>query len=100
MHLNSKMHLLQMIKELQAAAVNDFLGLVRCMLGRKIDIQSKCKIFIKSYRSLIVSRLTSDKDRTGGFTQSSQHFDKSVSNTNGGGTPSHLVRSCNWRRFS
>lgn len=43
---------------------------------------------------------TSDNDRTGGLTQSSQHFDKTVSKTIGGETPSHLVRSCSWRRFN
>ncbi len=43
MHLNSKMHLLQMTVELQAVAVNDFLDLVQCKLGQKIDIQSKKK---------------------------------------------------------
>lgn len=44
MHLSSKRHLLQMTKELQAAAVNDFLGLAQCRLGRKIDIQSTSKM--------------------------------------------------------
>lgn len=43
---------------------------------------------------------TSDNDRTGFFTQSSQHFARSVNKTSGGGTPSHLVRSCSWRRFN
>lgn len=44
--------------------------------------------------------LTSDSDRTGGLTQSSQHFDKTVSKTIGGERPSHLVRNCSWRRFN
>lgn len=42
----------------------------------------------------------SESDRTGGLTQSSQHLPRTVSSTMGGGTPSHSVRSCNWRRFS
>lgn len=44
--------------------------------------------------------LTSASDLTGGFTQSSQHFAKRVNKINGGLTPSHWVRNCNWRRFS
>lgn len=37
--------------------------------------------------------LTSDRDRTGGLTQSSQHLDKRVNRTSGGGAPSHWVRN-------
>lgn len=51
-------------------------------------------------KSKSIKNFTSDNDRTGGVTQSSQHFDKTVSKTIGGGTPSHLVRNCNWRRFN
>uniref|UniRef100_A0A182IQQ8 Uncharacterized protein n=1 Tax=Anopheles atroparvus TaxID=41427 RepID=A0A182IQQ8_ANOAO len=44
--------------------------------------------------------LTSESDRTGGRTQSSQHLPSTVRSTSGGGTPSHSVRSCSWRRLS
>lgn len=43
MHLNLKMHLLQMTIGPQAAAVNDFLDLVQCRLGQKTNIQSEGK---------------------------------------------------------
>lgn len=43
---------------------------------------------------------TSDSERTGGRTQSSQHLDSRLSNTSGGGVPSLWVRSCSWRRLS
>lgn len=108
------LNVLQLTKELQVAAVDDFLGLVRCKSGRKINIQSMGKIVTIMLPDNVKRRLTSDKDRTGDFTQSSQHFDKSVNKTRGGGTlktsysyqsdqfkiyqsnyPSHLVRSCN-----
>lgn len=102
MRLNSKTHLLQMTIELQAAAVNGFLGLVQCKSGQKIDIRSRNKIHLHNYMhpNNLGNSLTSDNDRTTGFTQSSQHFDKSVNKTSGGGTPSHFVRSCSWRRFN
>lgn len=44
--------------------------------------------------------LTSDNDRTGGLTQSSQHLASNVRRTSAGDIPSHWVLSCNWRRFN
>ena len=55
---------------------------------------------MKAEKSTKGRKLTSDSDRTGGLTQSSQHFDSSVSRTSAGLIPSHCVRNCSWRRFS
>uniref|UniRef100_A0A1B0BLS3 Uncharacterized protein n=1 Tax=Glossina palpalis gambiensis TaxID=67801 RepID=A0A1B0BLS3_9MUSC len=52
------------------------------------------------FKERMILRFTSDKDLTGGFTQSSQHLESKVSSTRGGGAPSHWVRNCNCRRFN
>lgn len=44
--------------------------------------------------------LTSDNDRTGGLTQSSQLFASNVRRIKAGEMPSHCVLNCNWRRFN
>jgi hypothetical protein len=52
------------------------------------------KIYEKSVDES-VTRITSDNDRTGGLTQSSQHLHSKVNRTNGGEIPSHCVLNCN-----
>lgn len=107
-HLHSRRHLLRMIRDFPVAVANAIPSHVQCMSTRKKDIQSakatdestNLKLMNEGERERERKDFTSDNDRTGGRTQSSQHFDKSVSKTIGGDTPSHFVRSCNWRRFN
>uniref|UniRef100_A0A1B0A4U4 Uncharacterized protein n=1 Tax=Glossina pallidipes TaxID=7398 RepID=A0A1B0A4U4_GLOPL len=60
----------------------------------------KRKVYVCLAKWKVSFQFTSDKDLTGGFTQSSQHLESKVSSTRGGGAPSHCVRNCNCRRFN
>lgn len=90
-----------LLGDFRAAAANLPQCRVRCKSARKTDIRSERygRLRGKSI-NFDLNLLTSDNDRTGGFTQSSQHFANNVNNTIGGETPSHWVLNCNWRRFS
>lgn len=87
-----------------AAAEGASPGRDRCRSARRRGIRSvkKRKEIVKESQRFWSKQSdpTSDRDRTGGLTQSSQHLPSTVSSTIGGGTPSHSVRSCSWRRFS
>ncbi|KAI9586190.1 hypothetical protein GQX74_002037 [Glossina fuscipes] len=75
-------------------------ALIEC-LGLVITIEIfGTREYAMRYHSRFKERFTSDKDLTGGFTQSSQHLESKVSSTRGGGAPSHWVRNCNCRRFN
>lgn len=72
------------------------LSLYQHRLKQRIGIRSKNQKKYDGFKIFNGKRVlfhTSDNERTGGLTQSSQHFVKSVKSTNGGGTPSHCVRN-------
>lgn len=103
MRSHSRRHLLPTTRDFPVAVANAIPNLVQCTSIRRIDIRSAGKRNVKWNEMLGAIEcvwFTSDNDRTGGFTQSSQHLASSVSSTIGGDTPSHFVRSCNWRRFN
>lgn len=107
MHLNLKMHRVPSITAVRVVGADAFQYHDRHKSIRRKGIRSvQCKTINNSFQTFctwIPERInvnTSDNDRTGDLTQSSQHFESTVRRTIGGDTPSHLVLSCNWRRFN
>lgn len=98
--MHSKRHHERLSKVLQVAVEDEFQGHVRCRWGQRKGIRSTKFYAIKIRLLSMKSKFTSDNDRTGGFTQSSQHFESNVRSTKAGEIPSHCVLNCNWRRFS
>lgn len=107
MRLNLEMHRVPSITGARVVGEDAFQYHDRHRSIRKKGIRSVCEREKKQFHSHIlyldfnwINVNTSDNDRTGGLTQSSQHFERTVRRTMGGGTPSHFVLSCNWRRFN
>lgn len=101
MHLSLRKHRGRLLRDIRVVGEDEFRDRVRCKWERRTNIQSTKKSIIFTVFSInFIQIFTSDNDRTGTLTQSSQHFPKSVSKTRAGEIPSHCVLNCNCRRFN